>query len=257
MKNYSMEAFGVEEKRVEIGGIPCIYFSPRQSFEKTRTIIFYHGWSSSKERQRMRASILSSFGFKVLLPDALYHGERKALKNYNLLASQKYIFWDIVGRNREESSILIDGLVRDYGADPLGIFVMGHSMGGITSGGVLVKNRRVAGALILNGSCDYKMSNEIFKTSIFKNREPSMVLDDKILSYSPKENVESILDRPMLILHGEADSLVDIRPQAKFFKMMREDYGKKDIDFIAYENLNHYVTVDMMEESISWLGRLD
>ena len=41
---------------------------------KIKNLIFYHGWSSSAENQLFRANIFASFGYRVFLPDAIFHG---------------------------------------------------------------------------------------------------------------------------------------------------------------------------------------
>lgn len=78
MRNYLKSDFILEE-RINIGEIPAILFRPRDKQENIPTIIFYHGWSSSKESQRIRGFILASVGFQVILPDAIYHGDRKSV----------------------------------------------------------------------------------------------------------------------------------------------------------------------------------
>ena len=40
------------------------------------TIIYYHGWHSSKEVVLTNARKLADAGFRVFAPDALNHGER-------------------------------------------------------------------------------------------------------------------------------------------------------------------------------------
>ncbi len=71
------------EEQISIGKIPAILFRPRESRELIPTIIFYHGWSSDKETQRIRGFILSSVGYQVVIPDAINHGEKNPLYNYN------------------------------------------------------------------------------------------------------------------------------------------------------------------------------
>ncbi len=68
-------------------------------------------------------------------------------------------------------------------------------------------------------------------------------------------NLESIIDRPLLMLHGDSDSLVDIEAQREFFKKVSPLYrGSERLKFIEYPKLNHFVTTNMIEEAAIWFG---
>ncbi len=45
--------------------------------EKIPIIIYYHGWQTSKELVLTQGRKFAKQGFRVLLPDAMNHGERK------------------------------------------------------------------------------------------------------------------------------------------------------------------------------------
>ena len=64
-------------KKIKIGDVPAIIIEPREKTNKT--IVFYHGWGSSKERQIFRGNIFASYGYRVILPEARYHGERNKI----------------------------------------------------------------------------------------------------------------------------------------------------------------------------------
>ena len=66
-----MKSNNIVEERVVIQGIPAIIFRPREVNEAMPTVIFYHGWSSNKELQRLRGFILASVGYQVVIPDAI------------------------------------------------------------------------------------------------------------------------------------------------------------------------------------------
>ena len=53
MTDYLKSKYIFEDK-ISIGEIPAILFRPQEYWDKIPTIILYHGWSSSKESQRMR-----------------------------------------------------------------------------------------------------------------------------------------------------------------------------------------------------------
>ena len=64
MTDYLKSNFIVEEK-VRIQEIPTIIFRPKEVKGPIPSIIFYHGWSSNKELQRLRGFILASAGYQV------------------------------------------------------------------------------------------------------------------------------------------------------------------------------------------------
>ena len=66
----------------------------------------------------------------------------------------------------EEAKDLINQCIRFYDADPERIGVIGHSMGGFTAAGVFTYNSCVKTAVILNGSFNWKHSNQILKNKM-------------------------------------------------------------------------------------------
>jgi predicted esterase len=64
------------------------------------------------------------------------------------------------------------------------------------------------------------------------------------------------VDRPILILHGEDDTVVDIGPQREFYESLKSSYSRKDLIMMTtYKQLDHYVTTNMMEEMGRWLEK--
>ena len=62
----------IEEREVGLKGIPGLVIT---SGEKAKgVVLFYHGWSSQKEFQAVRGRILASYGYDVIIPDAVNHG---------------------------------------------------------------------------------------------------------------------------------------------------------------------------------------
>lgn len=242
----------ISEERITIGDIPAILFRPKGIEEPLPTIIFYHGWGSSKESQRIRGLIYATLGYQVLIPDALYHGERNPIEH---TPENGNYFWRTIFNNVEESNILIDTLVKDYKADSDNISVMGSSMGGFTAAGVFTHNPTIKSLVVFNGSCAWENSNE----SLMKNLELVItdeikeILDD-VRKLDPINHLDKLKDRDILMLHGDADSSVSIESQRLFLKEIQALYKDKNrIKLIEYPNLNHYITTNMVEESMKWI----
>lgn len=249
-----LENDNVIEINTKVKGIPAIILRPKNVAGKIPTIIFYHGWSSSKDSQKFRGYILASYGFQVLLPDGLYHGDRGNLK-YNALNASKY-FWEIIFNNLEESKELIEHLVEHYEADPKRLGVTGHSMGAITASGVFTKNSRVSTLVTMNGSCNWKEINEMISQGFNSENWHKDELMTLIEKYDPNNFHEKLINRPVLLLHGEADVLVSPKPDREFIDTIRPKYEDKNkIDIIEFPRLGHFVTTNMLEEALIWFKK--
>lgn len=250
MINY-LKSDNIIENKIKIGEIPAILFRPREGSGPIPTIIFYHGWSSNKEMQRLRGFILASVGYQVIIPDAIYHGERNPINNYGGENATKY-FWDIVFRNMEESNNIIDEIILKYNGDPDRIGVIGNSMGGITAAGVFTHNPKLKALVVLNGSCGWKEFNNNLKESLGENID-TRKLEEKVNKIDPMNNLDLLIDRPIILLHGDSDTLVPIESQELFYEKLKPLYNHKEkLKIMKYSKLNHFVTTNMMEDSIAW-----
>lgn len=255
MEGYLKSNFVIEEK-VKFKDIPAIIFRPSEVRMPISTIIFYHGWSSNKEFQRMRGLILASMGFQVVIPDAVYHGERSPLNDYGMDAANEY-FWDVIFNNLDEFDIIVSELTSKYNADPEKIAVMGNSMGGFTAGGVFTHNKYVKTSIVFNGSCDWDSFNKGAGKSIdYAQLEKFDIIEKKVKNLDPMNFLNLLKNRPILLLHGDCDTTVPIGSQRNFYNKLSPLYEDKEkIKLIEYPKLNHFVTTNMMEESINWLWK--
>lgn len=242
----------ITEEKIKLQEIPAIIFRPRDAKEPIPTVVFYHGWSSNKEKQRMRGFILASVGYQVVIPDAIYHGERNPLTDYGQESLIEY-FWDVIFKNVEEYSTIEHELVSKYSADPKRIAVMGNSMGGFTSSGIFTHNNGIKALIVLNGCCGWENFNKNVEVTITEKLE---TVEKKVKELDPMNHLDLLKDRPILLLHGDSDTSVPIESQKIFYNELNPMCNNKDrIKLIEYPGLNHVVTTNMMEESINWLGR--
>ncbi|MDR7871113.1 MAG: alpha/beta fold hydrolase [Tissierellaceae bacterium] len=255
MKDFLVTEHLLEEKSV-IEGIPIIRFNLKSNSGKTPTIILYHGWSSNKESQRLRGFILANLGYQVIIPDAIYHGERNALEKYDAENSVKY-FWPTILNNIDEANKMIDFFIQHYDTDPDRIGLIGHSMGGFTAAGVFTYNNHVKTSVVLNGSFNWNKSNQILKKMMgLEDYNGFEKEEEKINSIDPMNNQQMLVNRPILMLHGSHDSVVDIESQRVFYNQIKPLYSDKSlIQLIEYNNLDHFVTTNMMEEAAIWFKK--
>jgi len=239
----------VIEQKITIKGIPVLLFTPIKKTDSYPTIFFYHGWGSDKESQRFRGYILATLGFQVVLPDALYHGQRGTL-DYDLRDNAAKYFWKVILNNITESDLLIEEVVKNYKGDKNNIGMTGHSMGGFTASGIFTNNATIKALCVVNGSCAWNHTNHIFAEHLDLSYSPLDKKDDQTINeLDPINHVDQLIDRPILLLHGDKDSLVPIDSQRTFYKKIAPLYSDKaKINFIEYPRLNHHLTTQMMEE---------
>ena len=255
MKDYLSTEHLLEE-RIYIEDIPAIRFNLRNNKGKVPTIVLYHGWSSNKESQRLRGFILANMGYQVIIPDAINHGERQKLDSYDSENAILY-FWPTILKNIEEAKAIIEHCVERYDADFDRIGVIGHSMGGFTAAGVFTYNEYIKSAVVLNGSFNWKHSNSILmKMMGLEDNKDIHIEEERINSIDPMNNQELILDRPILLLHGGSDRLVNIESQKLFYEDVKSKYSDKSrVELIEYNNLDHFVTTNMMDEAAIWFKK--
>lgn len=197
---------------------------------------------------------MATVGYQVLIPDAIHHGERNPLKNYGVENTIEY-FWDIILNNLEEGDILVEELISKYKAHPERIGVMGHSMGGITAAGVFTHNPRLKTLVVLNGSCAWGDLNERFKNDFSLDMDTKK-LEGLINRVDPINNLDLLVDRSILLQNAASDEVVPPESQEVFYKKIVSLYKEHNrIKLLKYPNLNHFVTTNMIDDSISWLHK--
>ncbi len=243
----------VSNQEFEIHDVPVIEFKPLES-EERGGIIFYHGWSSRKENQTFRASTIASYGFRVLVPDAVNHGVRGEIE-YDTEESLKKNFFSTVVQSVLEASYLLDYLSQEITGNFLA--VAGHSMGGFTAGGVLVRYPGTAAMVNVNGSCAWLKTRNMLveEGDNFADEIEIEGVNYQLKEFDPYYNLEKLEERPMLLLHGEQDTSVPLAGQKIFYQAASNRYKSfpENLNLITYEKLNHYFTTGMLAGMIEWL----
>ncbi|WP_017414689.1 prolyl oligopeptidase family serine peptidase [Clostridium tunisiense] len=235
--------------REEANGIPFLKFRPNGYGGVLPTVIFYHGWHSSKEFIRFNAMTIAAYGYQIVVPDALHHGERDAIDHDNIENCDRYL-WKIIIQSIKESKQFIDTIIREHDADAKRIGIMGSSMGAITAGGVMVENLNVKCLIGLNGTFAWQ-------EAIKRNHMPPPSDEDNriVKSYDPANNGDRIKEKAILILHGVQDTSVPIETQRLFYDKVSPLYTKNpsNLRLIEVANINHKITMGMIEDAVTWL----
>ncbi len=219
-----MFSYSVGERRVLVDSIPCLRIEPIKEGDFP-WIIHYHGWGSKKENHRFMASSLAAAGFRVLVPDCLYHGERKEDKEIESLPR-------VLLSNLEE----FDSLFSYLGTEE--VFLSGHSMGSMSAGLIFHHRDVVRAAAIINGYLSYK--------------DLEYEVPESLRKLDPLDYLEGLGDRHLLILHGDADSSVDIEVQRNYYSQAQAYFKEGHLIMEETPRLDHYITLAMLQRSLEF-----
>lgn len=238
----------IEEKRINVDGIPCLQITcggnPRG------VVLFYHGWTSMKEYQSVRGHLLAAYGYDVLLPDAVNHGERGPIEYEEEGAYPE--FWATIFQNVREAQPLLYHIGQWLPDKP--IAVMGHSMGGFTALSVMTHYKECKTAVAINGSGWWDESERRLRASLHIDKPKCYpVLRGQIAAMDPYEYTYRLQGRSVLALNGGADTVVDNAAETMYMEKLLNESGV-DSRFITYDDVGHFVTTNMMGDAIQWLG---
>lgn len=225
--------------------------------ENLPVVIFIHGFESIKERNLQYAYMLAEKGIRVILPEALFHGERSESKNVHLE------FWNIILTTLDELQEMKEELVARNLVDESRIGLAGTSMGGIITLGAMVKYEWVKAAVSLMGTPAYvnfaQMQLETFK----KNNLPIPFKEKQIENlfhalqeYDATLNLHNWHYRPLLFWHGKQDETVPYQSAYQFYQLLKEEYEERHIPlkFILDEKAGHAVPNQGVLATIEWFN---
>lgn len=238
-----------------VNNIPVTIISPKNFTGKMPVVFFYHGWSSSRNKHLNLGTLLGCNGYLVVIPDSINHGDRGTI-DYSDMKTGLTKFWPTVINSLKEFPTLLDYIETAYNIDHNKIGVAGHSMGGMITSGILAHNPIISAAVILNGSGAWADATLDLIGSHYE--EQKKVIDKGLTELQPLipiNNIEKFKDTPILILHGEKDTIVPIHSSKLFFDASKEKYDNKDVvSMVTFDRLNHYITEAMITEMLNWFN---
>lgn len=249
---------GIHKKNIE--SIPCLIVVNEKKKDKALPVVtYFHGFTSAKEHNLPLAYLLAEKGYRVILPDSMYHGEREPdIPKIKMQVS----FWDIVMKNvleiqtiksyLDEHQLILD--------DRFGL--AGTSMGGITTSAALTQYPWIKTAAILMGSPKIttyaKTLVESFKKigNLPVTDEMIEELYEQLELYDLSKQPERLNDRPVLFWHGENDSVVPFDHSYTFYDIAVKLYNNKEnIQFLKEKNRDHKVSRYAILETVKWFEK--
>ena len=246
----------IEER--QFGAVSTLIVTPSgQEQTLLPTVFVYHGWTHRKESELMLANFLAKAGFRVVLPDAKYHGKRHGSQMFSELMFE---FWQIVMQSVDEFGPLVAALQAEGLVDPERIGVTGTSMGGITTDAILARYPNVKVGVDKIGSpmpvAFAKWQTSQLPQSIQERYQDQIetTLAD-LAEYDLALNAERLAGRPLHFYHGTADPMVPYQFTADFITQITEDEtpATSQVTLTTENNGQHKVCDEAQLDTVTFM----
>lgn len=245
-----------------VAQVPVLHVVQKEKKEEQLPfILFIHGFTSAKEHNLHFAYLLAEAGYRVVLPDALYHGERSTSLSEREL---QLMFWHVVQQTIAEVKWIKEEMEQCRLIDPDRVGIAGTSMGGIATFGSLAVYPWIKAAVSLMGCPAY----ETFFDALVETAEKMGVvipLSDeqlkrekaKLVKYDLSKQPEKLAGRPLLIWHGKRDPVVPYSYTYEFYEQIKQLYREKkeNLKFISDDQAGHKVTREALLETVKWFAK--
>lgn len=242
-------------------GIPLLHVYDEKMDKHTPIVIFLHGFLSAKEHNLHYAYQLVKKGVRVILPDAVLHGERATDEGESKLNLQ---FWGIVLKSIQEVGLLYEELHTRGFVSTNKIAISGTSMGGIVSSGCLKQYDWIDASAICMGAPAY-LEFVDYQVEQFESSGKKLPLTDEqqekihtmLRQYDISTNLEAFNNRPVLFWHGRKDHTVPFNPTFNFYLKLKSYYEKtpERLSFIVERNAGHQVNRSGVIAVTDWLAQ--
>ncbi|MFT8668871.1 MAG: alpha/beta fold hydrolase [Liquorilactobacillus hordei] len=232
----------VETKSIENIPVLEVVLADRKE-DSLPLVIFYHGWTGCKERVLTQGYEIAKKGFRVILPDALYHGDREV---GGPAEDHQIQFWQIIANSVKEFPGLVNFYKKEFGIKDNKIGVSGLSMGGITTCALLNIYSEITAAVCLMGSprpVEFARIllgkipgvQDVDPTYVEKELEQLSIID---LSMNPQK----IAGRPVHFWHATGDRMVPYKPTKEFYDRIKDHSYAENVTFSTTQGGGHKVS---------------
>lgn len=238
----------IRVKKITVKNIPLIELVlEEKDNERLPTVVFYHGWTSTKEAVLVNGYELAKKGIRAVLPEAYLHGERD--KSGNGTKNNQF-FWEVVLHNINEIPLIYDYYTREGYSDSNRFGVSGISMGGITCCALLKQYDWIKSSFVLMGSpSPIEFTKWLIQSKWTLNpSENEMPNKDQVHSAIEKlyeidlnMHPEKISYRPVHFWHGTKDDAVPFHLTEKFIEKISLHPYAKNVSLFAGHGHGHKV----------------
>ncbi|MGN7477086.1 prolyl oligopeptidase family serine peptidase [Solibacillus silvestris] len=226
--------------------IPLLHVYDETMDEQTPVVIFLHGFLSAKEHNLHYAYQFVQQGVRVILPDALMHGER----SNNLTEDQmNYNFWKIVLKSVEEVHTIYEELKlkKLVTSDKIGI--AGTSMGGIVTSGCLAIYPWIQSAGICMGTTSYTklalhQAEELKQKGVAfpMSEEQQIGLIRMLEKFDMEKHAAFWANKPIIFWHGQRDTVVPYCMSRDYYEQLEKAKKTEHIIYLSESKAGHAVS---------------
>ncbi|WP_163529768.1 alpha/beta fold hydrolase [Halobacillus ihumii] len=235
-----------------------VIIEDRKKDEALPVFTYFHGFTSAKEHNLPQAYLLAERGYRVILPDSLYHGERENGISKHAL---NFKFWDIVHQNLNDLQAIKEELDHRNLIKDRRFGVGGTSMGGVTTSAALTLYPWIQSAAVMMGSpklVDFakKLIQDVEKTGIELpiGGEELHQLYQSLETIDLSTQMDKLQDRPLFFWHGDADPVVPFEHSYDFYNQAVEYYrNPENIQFLREAGRDHKVSRFAIKEMVNWI----
>lgn len=239
-------------KRIDltINEIPITVFRPStETNEKLKTIIHYHGWSSSVERYELMGQVFALHGIQFVLVEIEKHGVR-GTADYSTFYESPGVMISAFKEFEEIKEELIERL--DIDREHFGI--SGHSLGGMIASSIFARHEDFKLAVIYNSTMDFSISKYLIsdKDLVEKMKKEGSLYENN--EYDPMKYLDRLDSRHMYIAIGDMDNVIPPR----FMEDVKEKLKNSGIDmdnmiFENYIETSHSITYRMLNTALDYV----
>lgn len=216
--------------------------------EKLPIIVLYHGWKSSKELILTQARKLADKNFRIVVPDALNHGQRKQ----DISSIPSFTFFNSIQGNIAEFDTLINFYRKIKLLDESRIGVGGYSMGGMTTSALMTQHPEIkVGASIMGSPKPVLYSQRVQKRANevgFPYPKDLPLILSWLNNYDLSMQPEKIAQRPFLMWHGTKDQRIPFVDPSDFYQDIKDKNYAQNTKFWVGKNEGHLVTTELMDD---------
>ncbi|WP_078555301.1 esterase [Bacillus alkalicellulosilyticus] len=247
-------------KQESMADVPVLHVVRQEHDNKPLpVVIFFHGFKSAKEHNLHYGYLLAEKGFRVILPDVNYHGQR----DKNITAKEReLLFWDFVLEAIHEVEDIKQNLEQRQLIKDQSIGLAGTSMGAIITYGALRRYPWIKTAVSLMGSPYYHhfakaQVAELKKKGYTFNEEEIEYKISLLREYDVTSDVTVLQERPLLIWHGEKDHVVPYQYSVNMYQQLLPLYAnaKEKLVFISDPHRDHKVSRAGVIATVEWFEK--
>lgn len=250
---------------VGIAGIECYIFGLRP---RAPLVFVVHGAGGTIESNIDKARDLAASGMTAVAIEQRNHGrrlvDRSAILRWHGRSTRDFlamtnIMYEIIVGTASDISLLIGMLPARLGIAPAGIAVTGFSLGGHASLIAMCLDQRIDCAVPFIGSGDYHTLMRL-RTAQYGHdvkafdRYYEKRLKPLVKHYDPIEHPSVFADRPLCMVNGGADDVVQIECNENFHARIRPLYrDRSNIRLRVHPGVKHETTARMWNEGKKFL----